>query len=97
MFYSIKHLFFSLLDAAEEYHLPKSLKSSKGGGLKEFYVQDFQSYKGSEDEKNFFTSEERQWLILRLLESIRAKSSDSTAVPHLQLLKGQPISKMSHK
>lgn len=80
-----------LLNAAEEYHLPKSLKAIKGGGVKEFYVQDFQSYEGSEDEKNFFTSEERQWLILRLLESIRAKSSDSSAIPDLPLLKGQPI------
>lgn len=86
--------YFSLLNAAEEYHLPKSLKAIKGGGVKEFYVQDFQSYEGSEDEKNFFTSEERQWLILRLLESIRAKSSDSSAIPDLPLLKGQPISKL---
>lgn len=83
-----------LLTAAEEYHLPKSLKAIKGGGVKEFYVQDYQSYESSEDEKNFFTSEERQWLILRLLESIRAKSSDTSALPELSLLKGQPISEL---
>ncbi|KAL3287914.1 hypothetical protein HHI36_002370 [Cryptolaemus montrouzieri] len=80
-----------LMNAAEEYHLPKSLKTIKGGGVKEFYVQEFQSYEGSDNEENFFTSEERQWLILRLLESIRAKSSDTTAIPDLLLLKGQPI------
>lgn len=84
-------LSYSLLKAAEEYHLPKILKESKGGGLKEFLVQDFQSYEGSEDEEHFFTTEERQWLVLRLLESIRAKVSDTEAVSGLTLLEGQPI------
>ncbi|XP_015837199.1 anoctamin-8 isoform X2 [Tribolium castaneum] len=80
-----------LLKAAEEYHLPKILKESKGGGLKEFLVQDFQSYEGSDAEDHFFTTEERQWLVLRLLESIRAKPNDSQAIPGLTLLEGQPI------
>ncbi|KAJ8935020.1 hypothetical protein NQ314_013045 [Rhamnusium bicolor] len=80
-----------LLKAAEEYHLPKALKESKGGGLKEFFVQDFLSYEGAQDEEHFFTTEERQWLVLRLLESIRAKSSDVAVTPGLTLLEGQPI------
>lgn len=83
--------FFSLLKAAEEYHLPKALKESKGGGLKEFFVQDFLSYEGAPHEERFFTTEERQWLVLRLLESIRAKSNDVNVVPGLTLLEGQPI------
>lgn len=84
----------SLLKGAEEYHLPKALKEDKGGGLKEFFVQDFSSYEGSNDEKSFFTTEERQWLVLRLLESIRARSSDLNAVPELNLIEGQPIGKI---
>lgn len=79
------------MKAAEEYHLPKTLKESRGGGLKEFLVQDFQLYEGADDEEHFFTTNERQWLVLRLLESIRAKASDVNAIPGLTLLQGQPI------
>lgn len=79
------------MKAAEEYHLPKTLKESRGGGLKEFLVQDFQLYEGADDEEHFFTTNERQWLVLRLLESIRAKASDVSAIPGLTLLQGQPI------
>lgn len=84
-------LFYSLLKAAEEYHLPKALKCSKGGGLKEFSLQDFQYFEGSNNEQTFFTTEERQWLVLRILESIRAKPSDANALPGANLLEGQPI------
>nr|CAI5824442.1 unnamed protein product [Callosobruchus analis] len=83
--------FPTLLKAAEEYHLYKALKADKGGGLKEFCVQDLLSYENSYDKEHFFTSEERQWLILRILESIRAKNTDSDAVPGLTLIEGQPI------
>ncbi|XP_074035844.1 anoctamin 8 white walker isoform X2 [Leptinotarsa decemlineata] len=83
--------FSVLLKAAEEYHLPKSLREDKGGGLKEFFVQDFSSYEGSNDEKYFFTTEERQWLVLRLLEGIRAKSCDIDVIPDLNLIVDQPI------
>ncbi|KAJ3636562.1 hypothetical protein MTP99_000095 [Tenebrio molitor] len=83
--------FSILLKAAEEYHLPKILRENKGGGLKEFLVQDYQTYEGADDEERFFTTEERQWLVLRLLESIRAKPSDIEALPRLTLLEGQPI------
>lgn len=82
---------FSLLKAAEEYHLPKALRCSKGGGLKEFSQQDFQYFEGSNNEQSFFTTEERQWLVLRILESIRAKPSDLNALPGVNLLEGQPI------
>lgn len=79
------------MKAAEGYHLPKALKQSKGGGLKEFSVQDAQSFEGSDSEEHFFTSEERQWLVLRLLESIRARPSDTKALSGITLLEGQPI------
>ncbi|XP_030764721.1 anoctamin-8 isoform X2 [Sitophilus oryzae] len=80
-----------LLKAAEEYHLPKRLKQCKGGGLKEFFVQEFQSYEGSDNEEQFFTTEERQWLVLRLLEGIRAKKEELNTVNNITLLEGQPI------
>lgn len=80
-----------MLKAAEMYHLPKALKCSKGGGLKEFSHQDFQYFEGSDNEQTFFTAEERQWLVLRILESIRAKASDVNALPGAHLLEGQPI------
>lgn len=80
-----------MLKTAEEYHLSKSLKLSKGGGLKEFFIQDYDMYEGSEDEAHFFTTEERQWLVLRLLEGVRTSKDDLAAVPSLTLLEGQPI------
>lgn len=80
-----------MLKAAEEYHLPKALKCTKGGGLKEFTNQDFQYFEGSDNEQTFFITEERQWLVLRILESIRAKQSDLNALPNGNLLEGQPI------
>uniref|UniRef100_A0A6P7G5P8 Anoctamin n=1 Tax=Diabrotica virgifera virgifera TaxID=50390 RepID=A0A6P7G5P8_DIAVI len=83
--------FTVLLRAAEEYHLPKALKEDKGGGLKEFFVQDYISYENAEDEKLFFTTEERQWLVLHILESIRAKPSDVDVIPEFPLIEGQPI------
>ncbi|XP_076268543.1 anoctamin 8 white walker isoform X3 [Rhynchophorus ferrugineus] len=83
--------FSVLLKAAEEYHLPKALKQCKGGGLKELFVQEFQSYEGSEDQEHFFTTEERQWLVLRLLESIRTNKDDLNSITNVNLLEGQPI------
>ncbi|XP_050315766.1 anoctamin-8 isoform X2 [Anthonomus grandis grandis] len=77
--------------AAEDYHLTKPLKQFKGGGLKEFFLQDYEFYEGAEDEQTFFTSEERQWLVVRLLESVRARREDISAIPGVTLLEGQPI------
>lgn len=67
------------------------MKCSKGGGLKEFSTQDMPHFEGSEEEEFFFTTEERQWLVLRILESIRAKTSDVQSLPGANLLEGQPI------
>ncbi|CAH1111241.1 unnamed protein product [Psylliodes chrysocephalus] len=83
--------FVVLLRAAEEYHLPKILKEDKGGGLKEFCVQELSSYENSHDEKIFFTTEERQWLLLHILESIRAKPADLEVIPGVSLIEGQAI------
>lgn len=96
LFYFVGAIFVlisRLVKAAEEYHLPKALKESKGGGLKEFSIQEMQCFDGCENEQSFFTTQDRQWLVLRLLESIRAKTTDSTSIPGMNLLIGQPISK----
>ena len=52
-------------------------------------MQDATSFEGIDNDSTFFTTQERQWLVLRLLESIRAKHNDS--LPGLDLLEGQPI------
>lgn len=81
-----------LLKAAEEHHLPKTLRSNRGGGLKEFSVQDAQCFDDADNEQTFFTTQERQWLVLRVLEGMRAKASDKEALePGHLLLEGQLI------
>lgn len=79
------------MKAAEEYHLPKTLHSTRGGGLKEFVIQESQCFENVDDEKLFFTTQERQWLILKLLEGLRARASDKEAIPNQTLLDGQLI------
>lgn len=83
---------FSLLKAAEEIHLPKALKSEHGGGMKEFVLSDAQSFTGIDSEEHFFTSQERQYLVLHLLHTLRADSCDNIA--GLKLIDGQAISKL---
>lgn len=78
-----------LLKAAEEHHLPKTLRANRGGGLKEFSLQDAQCFEDADNEQTFFTTQERQWLVLRILEGVRAKSSDKDALSPSTLLEGQ--------
>lgn len=59
--------------------------------MKEFFVQEQDFYEGSESAEHFFTTEERQWLVLRLLESVRAKKEELRVIPSVTLLEGQPI------
>jgi len=60
------------LQAAEAYHLPKAVETSLGGGVKEFLVAEASSFVAHDDESAFFTTLERQWLVLRLLHNLRA-------------------------
>ncbi|KAK4884573.1 hypothetical protein RN001_000844 [Aquatica leii] len=83
--------FSLLLKAAEDFHLPKQVQLVRGGGLKEFTVRDLHCFENADNEQQFFTSQERQWLVLRLLESIRAKTSDLDKVTGVTLLEGQLI------
>lgn len=79
----------SLLKAAEEMHLPKTLRSEYGGGLKEFVQQEISYFEGTENEREFFTTQERQWLVLHLLHTLRAGPEDQVA--GLKLIEGQAI------
>jgi len=79
----------SLLKAAEEVHLPKTLRSEFGGGLKEFVQQEVSYFEGTENEREFFTTQERQWLVLHLLQTLRAGPEDHVGV--LKLIEGQAI------
>lgn len=82
--------FSSLLKCAEEHHLPKRLNSEYGGGLKEFVRCEENKFEGFENENEFFTMQERQWLILRLLETLRTRSIEE--IGSMRFLEGQAIS-----
>ena len=83
-----------MLKAAEEVHLPKSLRKEFGGGLKEFVQQEVSYFEGTENEREFFTTQERQWLVLHLLQTLRAGPGDQ--VGGLKLIEGQAIGKFFH-
>ncbi|XP_067003783.2 anoctamin-10 [Anabrus simplex] len=78
-----------LLKAAEELHLPKTLRPEYGGGLKEFVQQEASCFEGTENERKFFSTQERQWLVLHLLETLRAGPEDQLG--GLKLIEGQAI------
>jgi anoctamin-8 len=81
--------FCSLLKAAEELHLPKRVKREFGGGQKEFVLHESHIFEGVEAEASFFSSQERQWLVLSLLQMLRASAGDEVA--GLRLIEGQAI------
>lgn len=82
--------FYRLLKCAEEHHLPKRLNSEYGGGMKEFVSSETNKFEGFENEKEFFTMQERQWLILRLLETMRSCIGDESG--NIKFIAGQAIS-----
>ena len=83
-------IFNSLLKCAEEHHLPKRLNSEYGGGLKEFVRSEESKLEGFDNEMEFFTMQERQWLIQRLLETLRAHSCEE--IENIKFIEGQAIS-----
>ncbi|XP_066590008.1 anoctamin-10 isoform X2 [Prorops nasuta] len=83
--------FTVLLKAAEEVHLPKELRVEFGGGLKEFVCSERSCFKGSDDEARFFSTQERQSLVLHLLHTLRAGAQDLHSLPGLKLVEGQAI------
>lgn len=80
-----------LLKAAEEVHLPKTLRQEFGGGLKEFVGSESSCFEGSDDEARFFTTQERQSLVLHLLHTLRAGPQDLHSLPGLKMVEGQAI------
>ncbi|XP_023248543.1 anoctamin-8-like [Copidosoma floridanum] len=84
--------FAVLLKAAEEVHLPKRLRQEYGGGLKEFVGSEATCFEGSDDESRFFTTQERQSLVLHLLHTLRAGPHDLHSLAgRLKLVDGQAI------
>lgn len=82
----------SLLKAAEEVHLPKALRQEFGGGLKEFVGSETNCFEGSDDDIQFFSTQERQSLLLHLLHTLRAGPHDLHSLPGgLKLVEGQAI------
>lgn len=91
----VSHCMRRLLSCAEEHHLPKRLNNDYGGGLKEFVKSEWNKFEGFGDEiaatTGFFTSQERQWLILRLLETLRSSNGDEIGTE--KFVQGQAIGK----
>lgn len=73
----------SLFQAAEEARLPKRLRSDLGGALREFTTREshcFAQNKNADGTSTLFTSQERQWLVLQVLQGLRAGDSDLDAL-----------------
>ncbi|XP_058986024.1 uncharacterized protein LOC101887915 isoform X4 [Musca domestica] len=72
-----------LFRAAEEARLPKRLRPDLGGALREFTTREshcFQQIKSDDGNTSLFTSQERQWLVLQVLQGLRAGQSDIEAL-----------------
>lgn len=88
---------FSLYRAAEEARLPKQLRPDLGGTLREFTSRErhcFAQVKNQDGTAALFTSQERQWLVLQVLQGLRAGSNDLAALQGRACVEeGQSISK----
>lgn len=74
---------FRLFRAAEEARLPKRLRPELGGALREFTTREshcFAQIKNSDGTLTLFTSQERQWLVLQVLQGLRAGENDLDAL-----------------
>ncbi|XP_034140748.1 uncharacterized protein LOC117591556 isoform X3 [Drosophila guanche] len=72
-----------LFKAAEEARLPKRLRPDLGSALREFTTREshcFQQLRGDVASTALFTSQERQWLVLQVLQGLRAGCSDIDAL-----------------
>jgi len=76
----------SLMKAAQDVHLPKKIIG--GGGLREFILSEMNIFEGIEDHSNFFTMQERQTLILYVLNTHRVQNCDWLT----ELVESQPLS-----
>lgn len=76
----------SLMKAAQDVHLPKHIIG--GGGLREFILSEMQTFEGIEECSDFFTMQERQSLILYVLNTRRVQNC--SWLP--ELVESQPLS-----
>lgn len=76
------------MKAAQDVHLPKKIIG--GGGLREFILSEMNIFEGIEDHTNFFTMQERQTLILYVLNTLRVQSCDWLT----ELVESQPLSNL---
>lgn len=87
-----------LFKAAEEARLPKRLRNDLGGALREFTNREshcFAQTKNDDGTTTLFTSQERQWLVLQVLQRLRAGTSDLEALQgKATVYEGQSIGKI---
>ncbi|XP_077988796.1 anoctamin-8-like isoform X2 [Glandiceps talaboti] len=81
--------FENLLKGAEELDIRKKVKEEYGGGLKEFSCEEESIYEDIENPAVFFTSEERQEIVLFMLNNLRAEEGDTLG--KVKFVEGQPI------
>lgn len=87
-----------LFQAAEEARLPKRLRTDLGGALREFTTREshcFAQNKNADGTSTLFTSQERQWLVLQVLQGLRAGDSDLDALQGSAIVEeGQSIGRL---
>ena len=88
--------------AAEEARLPKRLRSNLGGTLREFTSRESHCFAQSKQSRDgstvLFTSQERQWLVLQVLQGLRAGINDLAALQgKASVEEGQSIGKHNKK
>ena len=74
------------MEQAEETGLRKRLR---GGGIAEFKVADRDQFENSDDQTKFFTTGERQTIILEMINSLRAVQGDE--LEKIKFAEGQQI------
>ncbi|XP_053629795.2 anoctamin-10 isoform X2 [Cherax quadricarinatus] len=78
-----------LIKGGEEMRLVKTMKSEYGGGLRELSQAELGIFQGVEDGASFFTTLERQSIVLHILNSLRATQGE--AVEGTTFREGQAI------
>lgn len=84
--------------AAEVARLPKRLRPNLGGTLREFTSRESHCFAQSKNSVDgsavLFTSQERQWLVLQVLQGLRAGTNDLAALQgKASVEEGQSIGK----
>ncbi|XP_075241545.1 anoctamin-8-like isoform X3 [Convolutriloba macropyga] len=80
-----------LLSQSEESRMRKELKPEYGGGLNEITLDQVDFFLNVESEDLFFSSQERQFLILDILNGIKAAEDEETPFTNIRFLEDQPI------